>query len=203
MFETARREWKWIKVNPVSDVSRPKEPEHRDVVISWREIKLMLKSLRYSPIKPVRSITQSCAVAFLIALRTGMRAGEICGLTWLRTFEWHCRLPVTKTTSRDVPLTVKSSRIIRKMEGFDPVLVFGISAPTLDSLFRKARVRARLEGFTFHDSRHTAATWLAPKMHVLELCKMFGWKDPKQAMVYYNPKASDIAKRLSAPGRSQ
>ena len=31
---------------------------------------------------------------------------------------------------------------------------------------------------------------------VLTLCKIFGWKDPKFAMIYYNPKPSDIAKLL-------
>lgn len=58
------------------------------------------------------------------------------------------------------------------------------------------RDRAGLSGFVFHDTRHTAATWMAQKLHVLELCKVFGWKNPAQAMTYYNPKASDIATRM-------
>lgn len=66
----------------------------------------------------------------------------------------------------------------------------------LDAIFRRARERARLDGFTFHDSRHTAATWLAQRMDVLDLCKMFGWTDPRQAMAYYNPTASQIAARI-------
>lgn len=37
---------------------------------------------------------------------------------------------------------------------------------------------------------------LARKLDVLDLCKMFGWANPKQAMVYYNPTASQIAARL-------
>ena len=63
-------------------------------------------------------------------------------------------------------------------------------------MFRKYRIRAGLSGFVLHDSRHTAATWIAQKLHVLDLCKMFGWSNPKRAMVYYNPAAGDIAKRL-------
>jgi hypothetical protein len=31
---------------------------------------------------------------------------------------------------------------------------------------------------------------------VLDLCKMFGWTNPKMAMVYYNPTAAQIAGRL-------
>jgi integrase len=55
-----------------------------------------------------------------------------------------------------------------------------------------------LAGFTFHDARHTAATRLAMgrRVDVLELCRIMGWKNPKQAMVYFNPTASQIAARL-------
>ena len=41
-----------------------------------------------------------------------------------------------------------------------------------------------------------AATWLAPRMDIMDLCKMFGWTDPRQAMTYYNPTASQIAARI-------
>lgn len=94
-------------------------------------------------------------------------------------------------------------RVIESMRGFDSILVFGIKAQTLDAMFRRYRDRAGLSGFTFHDSRHTAATWMARRVDVLTLCKVFGWKNPKMAMVYYNPKASDIARLLSLPARDQ
>ncbi len=74
--------------------------------------------------------------------------------------------------------------------------MFGINAASLDVLFRRYRERAELSGFTFHDSRHTAATMIAKKIDVLDLCKMFGWTDPKMAMVYYNPHGSSIAAKL-------
>ena len=78
------------------------------------------------------------------------------------------------------------------------MLVFGITSQVLDSLFRRHRDRAGLAGFTFHDARHTAATRLAMsrKVDVLELCRIMGWKNPKQAMTYFNPTASQIAARL-------
>jgi integrase len=55
--------------------------------------------------------------------------------------------------------------------------VFGLSPQTLDALFRKYRALAGLSGFTFHDARHTAATWMAQKLNVLDLCKVFGWSN--------------------------
>lgn len=195
ILEVARREWKWIEINPMKDVRKPKAPDHRTTVIPPRSIRSMLRELKYNG-KAVRSVTQSVAVCFLVALRTGMRAGELTNLTWSNVKKDYVILPVTKTKPREVPLTKKAARLIQKMKGFDPVLVFGLKSPTLDAIFRRARIRAGLEGFTFHDSRHTAATWLAPRMDVLDLCKMFGWTNPQQAMTYYNPTASQIAARI-------
>lgn len=201
VLEHARREWRWIAVNPVADMRKPRPPAHRSVVITLSQIKQMLRVLGYSPRAATRSLSQSVAVAFLVALRTGMRAGELCKLTWDNVHDDFCRLPVTKTTPRDVPLEPKAMRLIAKMRGMDDVLVFGVRSQTLDVLFRKARRKAGLAGFTFHDSRHTAATWMAQRLDVLTLCKMFGWRNPNMAMVYYNPSAASIAMRLAAQGR--
>lgn len=82
------------------------------------------------------------------------------------------------------------------MRGFDTVLIFGIQSQTLDTLFRRARDRAGLSGFTFHDTRHTAATRLAQRLHVLDLCRVFGWEKTTRALTYYQPKVSDLAKRM-------
>lgn len=196
ILETARKEWQWIKENPIKDVGKPKRPDHREIVISRREIITMLREMGHAK-GPCKSSSQAAARCFILALRTGMRAGEICGLTWDRVETDYCILVETKTKPRNVPLVPKASRLIESMRGWDSRLVFGISSQTLDALFRRYRDRAGLDGFTFHDSRHTAATWLARKLDVLTLCKMFGWKNPAQAMVYYNPTASDIAKLLS------
>lgn len=203
IFETARMEWGWIKTNPVRDVRKPREPDHRNITITRPQFKAMLREFGYSPMQPIRTVSQACAVAFLVASRTGMRAGELCGLTWDRVSADYCQLPITKSDPRDVPLSDKAIKLINKMRGFDKNLVFGIKPQTLDALFRRTRERAGLSGFTFHDTRHTAATWLVDsgKVDVLTLCKIFGWKNVKQALTYFNPKASAIAKRLSGPAK--
>ena len=196
IFEHARREWKYIDINPVRDVRKPREPDHRDIVITRPQIKAILKALEYKPLGEIRTISQAVAVCFLMALRTGMRAGELCNLTWANLFDDYCRLPVTKTVPRDVPLSCKAKRLTKKMIGFDTLLVFGLNPQTLDAMFRRAKKRAGIDNVHFHDARHTAATWMCNKVDVLTLCKIFGWKNTSQALTYYNPKASDIAKRL-------
>lgn len=197
VLEVARREWQWIESNPIRDVKRPQNPDHRERVISGVEVRRVLRALGYGG--PVRSVSQAVAGAFLLALSAGMRAGEISGLTWDRVRVDHLVLPMTKNgTPRDVPLSKVGRRIVESMRGWDSDLVFGVGAQTLSTLFRRARDRAGLDGFTFHDSRHTAATRLAlsGRVDALLLCKIMGWKNPKMAMVYFNPTASQIAGRL-------
>jgi integrase len=202
LLEVARVEWRWIGHNPIKDIAKPRMPDHREVVIQPVQVRRMLRTMGYSPARPIRTVAQSVSVCFLTALRTGMRAGELCGLTWGQVFDDYCHLPVTKTSKRDVPLTKKAVRLVRKMEGYDPRLVFGMNSRSLDANFRKYRNRAGLSGFTFHDSRHTAATMLSRKLDVMDLCRMFGWTTTKHALIYYNPTASSIAGVLNgAPGR--
>jgi integrase len=152
-----------------------------------------------------RRLTQVSA-ATVLALRSGMRAGELCSLRWDNVYEGYCHLPVTKTVPRDVPLTPKAERLVQKMRRWDTTSVFSLSSATLDTMFRRFRVRAGLSGFTFHDSRHTAATWISGRMRsnnlpaqqaVFDLCKMFGWSNVSQALTYYNPTAAEIAKRIA------
>lgn len=205
IMTTARREWRWIDANPLSDVRRPAEPDHREVVISRSQIAKMLRALSYGP-GPIRSVQQAVGMAFAMALCTGMRAGELCNLKWEDVREDHVILHITKNGKRrEVPLSSRAKMLFERMRGFDDTKVFGLTSQSLDAMFRKYRARAGLEGFTFHDSRHTAATMIAGRMRsgsvpaqqaVMDLCKMFGWSRMDQALVYYNPKASDIAARL-------
>ena len=212
VMEVARKEWKWIKENPVRDVKKPSEPASRDRLITRAEIKLMLRGMDYHPqLQRIGTITQSMAVCFLLALRTGMRAGDMTSLDWDNVHPRHIVIEVDKVgrkkgIGRDVPLSKKAVRVLQKMKGFDAKSVFALRPQTLDARFRAIRERQGLSGFTFHDSRHTAATWMAGKFKnnkeisaqqaLLDMCKIFGWTDIKRALTYYNPKPEDIASRL-------
>jgi integrase len=201
VFQAARTEWKWVKTNPVREVKKPSKPAHRKRVIKPFEIRRVLRALKYDR-KPVRTVSQAVAVAFLTALATGMRTGEICALRWEDMRQAygtaHNVKAIERGVSRDVPLSPVARRLIERMRGWDDDLVFGLSAGTLDALFRRGRKKAGFDDFTFHDSRHTAATRIARSRQwdVLELCKAFGWSDPKQAMTYFNPTAEELAARL-------
>jgi len=216
MLEEARYKWKWIKENPLRDAKKPAEPAHRERLISRTEIKKMLRGFGYHPgAKKVTTLTESIGVCFLLALRTGMRAGDLTGLTWNNVHPRHVKIEIDKVgrkkkTGRDVPLSKKAVRIILKMKGFDAKSVFCLTPQTLDARFRAVRENQKLtirdakgeidkaKTFTFHDSRHTAATWigLKGKITTMQMCAMFGWTDPKMALKYFNPSAANIAELL-------
>ena len=77
ILETARRDWGWLLVNPMDDVKKPSTPPSRKRLITQEEIDAVVGALGYVEDGPIKSVGQTIAVAFLIALETGMRAGEL------------------------------------------------------------------------------------------------------------------------------
>lgn len=195
VFSVARKEWQWLLENPTRDVARPKAKPHRDRRITEEEIERICLALRWpndgSAAAP-ETVQQRIALAFLFAIETAMRAGEICGLRAGDVNGCVARLKMTKNGfPRNVPLSPRAMEIWSMVpEGF------GITTATLDAMFRTARARAGVDGLTFHDTRHEAITRLASKLNVLDLARMVGHHDIKQLQTYYNPTPEDIAKKL-------
>lgn len=195
VFSVARKEWKWITESPTTDVTRPKAPPARNRLISQAEIEAICVALswRHDIVDvPPTTKQQRIALAFLFAIETAMRAGEICGLQKEDVTGRVARLHMTKNgLPRDVPLSARALEIWEMVpDGF------GVTAATLDAMFRKAREKAGIEGMTFHDTRHEAITRLAKKLHVLDLARMVGHSDIRQLQTYYNETAADIAAKL-------
>ena len=61
---------------------------------------------------------------------------------------------------------------------------------------RRARIRAKIDDLTFHDSRHDAITRLAQKLSVLQLARVVGHRDVRSLMTYYNETAESMARLL-------
>lgn len=194
VFTVARREWGWTKDSPTKDVERPKDPPHRDRRISESEIDMICLQLGWDRQKPTKPTTKQhrIAIAFLFAIETAMRAGEICGLKKGDVQGRVARLHQTKNgRPRDVPLSAYAVELWKLVpDGFD------LTPAILDALFRKAKKNAGIEGMTFHDTRHEAITRLAQKLDVLDLARMVGHTNINQLRTYYNATAEDIASRL-------
>jgi integrase len=196
--QVAVKEWQWLAVSPTSAVTRPKDPLPRKRRPQPDEIAALIQAGGYEPQSPPAAKTARVIAAFLFAMETGMRQGEIAGLTRANTHAKHVHLPMTKNgTARDVPLTGEARRILDQVLalGHDPV--FGLEAKHIDALFRKTRGRAGIEGLTFHDSRHEALTRLSRIFSAMELAKIAGIRDLAILQrVYFNPTVEELADRL-------
>jgi integrase len=197
VFSTATREWKWMAASPTTNVRRPSNPSPRDRLISLDEIDRITFSLGFDGSR-VETKSQAVAVAFLFAIETAMRAGEICGLMPEDIVGRVANLPITKNgTKRDVPLSTRALElldVLPKVKKGEPL--FGLNSVSLDGLFRKARDKSMIEKLTFHDTRHEAITRLAKKLNVLELARMVGHRDLRMLQIYYNETAAQLAERL-------
>lgn len=203
IFSHTVREWRWLKASPIPDVTRPPGGKHRERVITRQEVRTLLRALGYRPLRRPTALMQITASVFLFALRTGMRSSEITGLTWGRVQPTWVELLATKNDdARNVPLSRAARRQLAALRGLDDARPFPVDASTRDTLFRKAREKAGLSGFTFHDTRHTAATRIGAtvgqpgKLTFPEFCKVFGWRDPKHALIYVNPSAAALADKM-------
>ena len=194
VMTVARKEWGYLSSNPVTDVRKPNKPPPRDRVVTASE----LEALALSAGSDLQNITARVFHAFLFACETAMRAGEIVVLTWenVDLDRAVAHLPTTKNGySRDVPLSTEAVRLLKALPEADPV--FGLNSSQTESLFRKIRKRAHVEGLVFHDSRRTATTKLATKLDVLKLAKMTGHRDLKILLnTYYKADPADDAKLL-------
>lgn len=200
-FRIAREEWKWMEANPLKGLRLPKSPAARTRRVSPKEVRQLCRGLDYRPGQAPQTKQQEVALAFMVGLRSGMRAGEILSLGKSNLDLTRRVASVSHKTQhltgkpRDVPLTRQAIRLLRPVA--QSKRCFTLSSAVLDVLFRKARDRLMIEDLHFHDSRAEALTRLARKVDVMTLAKISGHKDVRILVnAYYRETAEQIAARL-------
>jgi integrase len=210
IFEYARREKQWIASNPVSLVTRPQKSAPRVRLISESERAAIIDALGYEPDSLPSKRSHYVALAFLFAIETGARAGEIRKLKWeFVNYEQNVARVTGGTKNgdywRDLPLTRDAAKILKlcetaqlKASGQETLNgeCFPISSGYLDTIFRRARDKCGIKDLHFHDTRHQAATDMAKKLTPYQLARALGHRTLGQIMVYYNEDVKDIAGRL-------
>jgi len=200
-FRIAREEWRWLEGNPLKGLRIPKNPAPRTRRVSPAEVRALCRILSYRPGKAPQTKSQEVALAFMVGIRSGMRAGEILSLGRANLDLKRRVASVAHKTQhltgkpRDVPLTRHAVRLLRPVAHLEAC--FSLSSATLDVLFRKARDRLLIEDLHFHDSRAEALTRLSRKVDVMTLAKISGHKDLRILQnTYYRETADEIAARL-------
>lgn len=179
-------EWGYLKNNPAKSVKLLKEPPGRLRFLETEEIERFLDSCDDPQVPYLWPFTMT-------ALHTGMRLGEILGLRWDNIDLKHRLITITKTKNNErktIPINdvlyEELSRLPRHVTS--PYLFChpdGTRILRIDRSFHSAMKRAGIEGFRFHDLRHTFASHLAMRGQPLEtIGTLLGHKDPKMTKRY-------------------
>ncbi len=195
VIESARRRLGLLE-NPINDVKRPKVQDNRIMRFQDGEEETLMAALddcRNSWIKP----------AVILALETAMRRGELLSLRWenINLNERTAHLPDTKNgEARDVPLSPIALQTLKDLPRSINGDVLSTSAEGIKSAYERARKRADMEHFNFHDLRHEAISRLFERgWNVMEVAAVSGHKDLQSLKRYTNLKARDLAQKMSRP----
>ena len=143
-----------------------------------------------------------------VALSTGCRAGEILGLEWSRVdltrkVAWLDHGTTKSGDGRGIPLNADAVAALEATRGQHPRWCFtflGKRIQQSSTAWDKAKQRARIEDFRFHDLRHTWASWHVQSGTSLpELMELGGWKSYEMVLRYAHlapEKLSFVAGRI-------
>ncbi|WP_374425057.1 tyrosine-type recombinase/integrase [Chromobacterium sp.] len=198
----AIKEWRWLVTNPISTVKKPDTVKARSRRPTDKETEAILLACGYRKEDAPTMQMNRAGVAWLFAIETAMRAGEICRIR-PEELDFKKRLvhiPTSKNGhSRDVPLSREAMRLLSQVmmatEGKETV--FDLTAANLDALFRRAKDKALIDDLHFHDSRREALTRMARKLDVMTLAKVSGHRDLRILQnTYYAPNMEGVASLL-------
>lgn len=181
----AVKEWGWLEDSPMRKVTKPKESRGRVRFLSDDERMRLLKACKESSNPYLYTVV-------VLALSTGMRQGEIMGLTWdvVDLNQGRAILHETKNGERRaVAITGHALELLKelsKVRRIDCNLIFPSKeiAPQkpqkpmdLRTPWETAVKKAELHDFKFHDLRHSAASYLAMNgASLAEIAEVLGHK---------------------------
>jgi integrase len=150
LLRLAHEEWGVIESVPRIRLER--EPQGRIRWLEPDEEARLLDACR-------KSRSRYLLPAVTVSLETGMRQGELLGLTWERVdfSRGVIRLEVTKSGKRrEIPMR---QAVYDALRGLPEPHEGRVSSTTLKTAWEEAVLRAKLTDFRGHDMRHSFASW--------------------------------------------
>ena len=156
----------WGELESIPKIKTEKEPQGRLRWLTKDEAARLLEVCRASRNKALADLIE-------FSVFTGVRRGEALGLTWDRVDRARgvIRLELTKTgRRREVPLSGNADAVLaRRWAPNANGYVFGSrNWYSFRSAWEAALDAAGIEGFRFHDLRHTFASWLVQRGRTLK-----------------------------------
>lgn len=187
-------DWNYLKINPLRNVKKLKEPPGRVRYVKPDEWPRLLSEC--SPV--LRNIV-------IFARHTGMRRGEIFNLQWTDIDWQNKRITVRErknNTTMIIPINDYVFRmLVRLHKTTTSAFVFpgkdGKRRYTLRTAFEAACRRANIKNLRFHDLRHTFGTDLVNSGADISIVKqLMGHKSIMSTMRYVHPSEERMRKVL-------
>ena len=188
LLRLAAEEWQVIERAPL--IRLAKEPQGRLRFLTEDEIARLLAACAD---ETRRRQSPHLAAIVTIALNTGMRKSEILGLVWERVDFARGVLLLEMTKSgrrREVPMNQAVYEVLSDLPGEKergPVFrkAGGTAWGNVRTAFTNACTAAKIDGFRFHDLRHTFASHMMMRGATIgELKDLLGHADVKMTMRY-------------------
>lgn len=199
-ISVAVTEWGWLDDSPMRKVSKPSEAPGRNRFLSLPEKDRLLEACKASANPYLYPLVS-------LALLTAMRYGELVGLRWDDIDFERNSLTLHETKNGDrrvVPLIPAAATILKQLPNYassPTALVFKSErlnsrkgTVSIRNAFEKALKAAEIDGFRFHDLRHTAASYLAMSGATQgELMAILGHRSPHMTRRYAHYSQKHIA----------
>lgn len=195
VLEAARRDWGWLRVNPIADVRRPRSPPSRKRGVTQDEIDRLTLAFGLGEGDVAETAVNRVGLAFLFAIETAMRSGEITALEWADIRPNFVIVRDSKNGDmREVPLSTRAKAILAALPKDGQV--FALDGAIRDTLFRRVRDRCKITGLTFHDTRSEAISRLSKKLDIMELARIIGHRDLRSLLHYYHADADALSAKI-------
>ena len=188
MFNMATK-WKKAQVNPVREVKFLREPKGKERILSEEEEKRLLETVRLT------TKSQHLEPIIVTALNTGMRKGEIVNLKWSNVDFKVGAIIVEGTKNGEVRKIPMNKKLTDTLESAKKVSKGEFVFSENGKPYRDVKTgwwtvlkKAEIEGFRFHDLRHTFGSRLGMKGYDIKtIAELMGHKDIKMTMRYSHP----------------
>lgn len=183
-------------------VDKAKNNKARNRRVTDDDLEKLAWAATYTPEAKLKMSKQRTFAAFLFAIETAMRSGEILKMQWsdIHFEKGYVHLPDSKNGyPRDVPLSKRALEIIQQLkEVQEGDFVFRVNPGTRDAIFRKMCDYVQIEDLNFHDSRHEACCRLSQVyQNPFDFAKVTGHRDMNMLLnTYYNRKGEELAQMM-------
>src|SRR6202167_755391 len=195
ILNLAHQDWRWL--SSVPRIRMLKEPRRRVRFLRRDEVDRLIAVLP----NHMKAIVK-------FALATGCRASEVLGLEWSRVdlarkIAWLDHGTTKSGEGCGIPLNVDAMAALESTRGQHRRWCFTFAGERIhqsSTAWDKAKQRAGIEDFRFHDLRHTWASWHVQNGTSLqELMELGGWRSYEMVLRYAHlaaEKLSSVASRI-------